>query len=81
MSLPFNYSCWRTYFSCTFSDLSVLKAFSTYANYLLANVYYFKIDHALAGLEATRRCVTSDYDYTTMGTLTDHSALIVELTP
>ena len=39
----------------------------------------FRIDHALAGIKATNRCVASYYDHSTRGTLTDHSALIVEL--
>ena len=41
----------------------------------------FRIDHALAGIKATNRCVASYYDHSTRGTLTDHSALIVELSP
>jgi exonuclease III len=39
----------------------------------------FRIDHALAGMTATIRCVNSYYDHSTRDTLTDHSALIVEL--
>ena len=39
----------------------------------------FRIDHALAGINATNRCVTCYYDHSTRETLTDHSALIVEL--
>ena len=39
----------------------------------------FRIDHALAGPEATSRCMASYYDHSTRDTLTDHSALIVEL--
>jgi exonuclease III len=39
----------------------------------------FRIDHALAGIGAAGRCVTSYYDHSTRDTLTDHSALIVEL--
>ena len=41
----------------------------------------FRIDHALAGMTATSRCVNSYYDHSTRDTLTDHSALIVELRP
>ena len=41
----------------------------------------FRIDHALAGVKATSRCVNSYYDHSTQDTLTDHSALIVELRP
>ena len=39
----------------------------------------FRIDHALAGPQATSRCMASYYDHSTRNTLTDHSALIVEL--
>ena len=39
----------------------------------------FRIDHALAGMKVTSRCVNSYYDHSTRDTLTDHSALIVEL--
>ena len=39
----------------------------------------FRIDHALAGVKATSRCVACYYDHSTRGTFTDHSALIVEL--
>lgn len=39
----------------------------------------FRIDHALAGIKTTNRCVASYYDHSTRDTLTDHSALIVEL--
>jgi exodeoxyribonuclease-3 len=38
----------------------------------------FRIDHALAGVKATSRCVACYYDHSTRGTFTDHSALIVE---
>ena len=41
----------------------------------------FRIDHALAGVKATSRCVACYYDHSTRDTLTDHSALIVELRP
>jgi exodeoxyribonuclease-3 len=41
----------------------------------------FRIDHALAGMTATSRCINSYYDHSTRDTLTDHSALIVELRP
>ncbi len=40
----------------------------------------FRIDHALAGPEATSRCMASYYDHSTLDTLTDHSGVIVELT-
>jgi exonuclease III len=39
----------------------------------------FRIDHALAGMKATSRCVACYYDHSTRNLLTDHSALIVEL--
>ena len=39
----------------------------------------FRIDHALAGINVINRCVTCYYDHSTRETLTDHSALIVEL--
>jgi len=41
----------------------------------------FRIDHALAGKEAAARCVTSYYDHSPRNSLTDHSALIIELQP
>ncbi|MCS5559997.1 MAG: hypothetical protein NZ738_11415 [Oceanospirillaceae bacterium] len=40
-----------------------------------------KTDHALAGTEAASRCMASYYDHSTRDQLTDHSALIVELSP
>jgi exodeoxyribonuclease-3 len=39
----------------------------------------FRIDHALAGKHVTDQCVNCYYDHSTRETLTDHSALIVEL--
>ena len=39
----------------------------------------FRIDHALAGKHVTDQCVDCYYDHSTRETLTDHSALIVEL--
>ena len=39
----------------------------------------FRIDHALAGKNVTGQCVNCYYDHSTRETLTDHSALIVEL--
>jgi len=39
----------------------------------------FRIDHALAGKHVTDQCVNCYYDHSTRETLTDHSALIVQL--
>ncbi|MDC1352340.1 hypothetical protein N8265_10440 [Oceanospirillaceae bacterium] len=39
----------------------------------------FRIDHALAGKHVTDQCVNCYYDHSTREILTDHSALIVEL--
>jgi len=62
---------WRTH------NGELAKEYSWYSN--AGNG--FRIDHALAGVRATSRCVASYYDHSTMGALTDHSALIVELRP
>ena len=67
----------------TFTDLwrahngEVAQEYSWYSN--AGNG--FRIDHALAGMTATSRCINSYYDHSTRDTLTDHSALIVELRP
>ena len=62
---------WRTH------NGELAKEYSWYSN--AGNG--FRIDHALAGMTATSRCVNSYYDHSTRDTLTDHSALIVELRP
>jgi exodeoxyribonuclease-3 len=60
---------WRTH------NGELAKEYSWYSN--AGNG--FRIDHALAGVKATSRCVACYYDHSTRDTLTDHSALIVEL--
>ena len=60
---------WRTH------NGELAKEYSWYSN--AGNG--FRIDHALAGMKATSRCVACYYDHSTRDTLTDHSALIVEL--
>jgi len=60
---------WRTH------NGELAKEYSWYSN----TGNGFRIDHALAGVKATSRCVACDYDHSTRDTLTDHSALIVEL--
>ena len=60
---------WRTH------NGELTKEYSWYSN--AGNG--FRIDHALAGMTATSRCINSYYDHSTRDTLTDHSALIVEL--
>ena len=62
---------WRTH------NGELAKEYSWYSN--AGNG--FRIDHALAGVKATSRCVACYYDHSTRDTLTDHSALIVELRP
>ena len=62
---------WRTH------NGELAKEYSWYSN--AGNG--FRIDHALAGVKATSRCVKSYYDHSTRDTLTDHSALIVEIRP
>ena len=39
----------------------------------------FRIDHALATADVAPRIVSCQYDHSTRGTLTDHSALIIDL--
>ena len=60
---------WRTH------NGELAKEYSWYSN--AGNG--FRIDHALAGVKATSRCVACYYDHSTRDTLTDHSALVVEL--
>ena len=60
---------WRTH------NGELAKEYSWYSN----TGNGFRIDHALAGVKATSRCVACYYDHSTRNTLTDHSALVVEL--